>query len=115
MPARANYDAIVIGGGHHGLVTAAYLARGGRRVCVVERRAVLGGAATTEELWPGFKISTLAKPGMVLKNFSWTSSGREVERPLGYHPLTVRPSGSKKIWWELLSGNLTILSSMEGQ
>jgi len=59
MPA-ANYDAIVIGGGHNGLVTAAYLARAGRTVCVVERRAVLGGAATTEALWPGYKVSTAA-------------------------------------------------------
>ena len=56
----ANFDAIVIGGGHNGLVTAAYLARAKRRVCVVERRAVLGGAATTEALWPGFKVSTAA-------------------------------------------------------
>jgi phytoene dehydrogenase-like protein len=53
-------DAIVIGGGHNGLVAAAYLARAGRSVCVVERRAVLGGAATTEPLWPGFKVSTAA-------------------------------------------------------
>jgi phytoene dehydrogenase-like protein len=60
MPTAATYDAIVIGGGHNGLVTAAYLARARRRVCVVERRAVLGGAATTEELWPGFKVSTAA-------------------------------------------------------
>jgi phytoene dehydrogenase-like protein len=50
----------VIGGGHNGLVAAAYLARAGRRVCVLERRHVLGGAATTEELWPGYKVSTAA-------------------------------------------------------
>lgn len=60
MPAAASYDALVIGGGHNGLVTAAYLARAKRRVCVLERRSVLGGAATTEELWPGYKVSTAA-------------------------------------------------------
>jgi phytoene dehydrogenase-like protein len=54
------YDAIVIGGGHNGLVCAAYLARAGRRVCVLERRHVLGGCATTEPLWPGYKVSTAA-------------------------------------------------------
>ena len=58
--AKKNYDAIVIGGGHNGLITAAYLARAGKSVCIVERRHVLGGCATTEELWPGFKISTAA-------------------------------------------------------
>ena len=51
------YDAIVIGGGHNGLVHAAYLARAGRSVLVVERRHVLGGAAVTEEVFPGFKFS----------------------------------------------------------
>jgi len=54
------FDAIIIGGGHNGLVTAAYLARAKKRVCVLERRAVLGGAATTEELWPGYRVSTAA-------------------------------------------------------
>src|SRR5918999_5981755 len=51
------YDVIVIGGGHNGLVNAAYLARAGRRVLVLERRFVLGGAAVTEEIFPGFKFS----------------------------------------------------------
>ena len=54
------YDAIIIGGGHNGLVTAAYLARAGKKVCVLERRHVLGGCANTEELWPGYKVSTAA-------------------------------------------------------
>ncbi|RIK80753.1 MAG: amine oxidase [Planctomycetota bacterium] len=54
------FDAIVIGGGHNGLVTAAYLARAGKRVAVFERRQVLGGACVTEELWPGYKVSTAA-------------------------------------------------------
>ena len=51
------HDAIVIGGGHNGLVCAAYLARAGRRVLVLERRHVLGGAAVSEEVFPGFTFS----------------------------------------------------------
>src|SRR5262245_36382022 len=51
------YDAIVIGGGHNGLTHAAYLAKAGKKVLVLERRHVLGGAAVTEEVFPGFKFS----------------------------------------------------------
>jgi phytoene dehydrogenase-like protein len=51
------YDVVVIGAGHNGLTTAAYLARAGRKVLVLERRRVLGGAAVTEEVFPGFRFS----------------------------------------------------------
>jgi len=58
IAASARFDAVIIGGGHNGLVCAAYLAGGGLSVCVLERRGVLGGAAVTEEFHPGFRNST---------------------------------------------------------
>ncbi len=54
------WDAIIVGGGHNGLVNAAYLARGGLRALALERRPVLGGACVTEEVFPGFRVSTAA-------------------------------------------------------
>src|SRR5881296_1596975 len=54
------YDAVVIGGGHNGLTAAAYLAKAGKRVLVLERRHVLGGAAVTEEVFPGFRFSVFS-------------------------------------------------------
>jgi phytoene dehydrogenase-like protein len=54
------YDALIIGGGHNGLVSAAYLARAGLRTLVLEQRPVLGGAAVTEELFPGFRFSVFS-------------------------------------------------------
>lgn len=56
----ATYDAIIIGAGHNGLITAAYLAKAGKKVLVVERRPTIGGIAATEEIFSGFKYSTCA-------------------------------------------------------
>lgn len=56
-PKTTKYDAIIIGGGHNGLVTASYLAKKGLSVLVLERRHIIGGAAVTEEIIPGFKFS----------------------------------------------------------
>jgi len=52
------YDAIIVGGGHNGLVCAAYLAKAGLKPLVLERRELVGGAAVTEEVWPGYRVST---------------------------------------------------------
>ena len=54
------YDAVIIGGGHNGLVSAAYLARAGMKTLVLEQRHVMGGAAVTEELFPGFRFSVFS-------------------------------------------------------
>lgn len=93
----AKYDAIVIGGGHNGLVCAAYLAKAGKKVCVVERRHVLGGCATTEELWPGYRVSTAAYVislflPQIIKDLKLNENGLEVlpRSPSSFTPL---PSG----------------------
>src|SRR5439155_866528 len=74
-PRQRRYDVILIGAGHNALVAAAYLARAGRRVLVLERRELIGGACVTEELWPGFKVSTASYAG------SSPSSSRRRWRP----------------------------------
>src|SRR6185369_10412801 len=77
------YDVIVIGAGHNGLTNAAYLARAGKKVLVLERRHVLGGAAVTEEIFPGFKFSvcsyvvSLLRPE-VIRELDLAAHGLEV-------------------------------------
>lgn len=61
------FDAVIVGGGHNGLVAGAYLARAGLRVAVLERRHIVGGACVTEEIHPGFRVSTLAYTSGLLR------------------------------------------------
>jgi phytoene dehydrogenase-like protein len=78
-------DAVVIGAGHNGLVAAAYLAGAGLDVLVLERRDVVGGAAVTEELLPGYRVSTAAYSLSLLRPDIWRDLG------LGAHGLSFYP------------------------
>jgi phytoene dehydrogenase-like protein len=82
------YDVAIIGGGHNGLVCAAYLAAAGRKVIVLERRSVVGGATVTEEFFPGFRNSvaaytvSLLNP-KIIRDLDLAAHGlRVVERPI---------------------------------
>ncbi len=88
------YDAIIIGAGHNGLVAAAYLAKAGMRVVVAERRDVIGGAAVSEEVWPGWTVSvasyvcSLLHPDIV-RDLTLRAHGYEAYRkdPASFTPL----------------------------
>ncbi len=98
------YDAIIVGGGHNGLVCAAYLARAGRRVIVLERRDLVGGCAVTEEIWPGYRVST----GAYLASLMQERIVRELElERFGYHVdakdpafFSVFPDGRHFFMWQ---------------
>jgi phytoene dehydrogenase-like protein len=88
MAQRNRYDAVIIGGGHNGLTCACYLAGAGYKVRVLERRAVVGGAAVTEEFFPGFRNSAAAYTvsllhPKVIRDLRLAENGlRIIERPL---------------------------------
>lgn len=94
---------MVIGAGHNGLVAACYLARAGKRVCVFERRERVGGACVSEELWPGYRVSTtsyvttLFDPRIV-RDFHLERHGYRVykQEPAFFHPF---PDGRALTLW----------------
>jgi phytoene dehydrogenase-like protein len=93
------YDAVVIGGGHNGLTTAAYLAKADKKVVVLERRHVLGGAAVTEEVFPGYRFSVFSYVVSLLR----PEIIRELELPkhgLEILPLdgTITPLDDDYLW-----------------
>ncbi len=83
------HDVIVVGGGHNGLTAAAYLARAGLDVCVVERRDVLGGACVTEELWPGYRVS---RASYVVSMLQPKVVADLRLRDFGYEPIPLEPA-----------------------
>ncbi len=93
------YDAVIIGGGHNGLIAAAYLARAGMETLVLEQRHVLGGAAVTEEIFPGFRFSVFSYVVSLLR----PEIIRELELPK--HGLDILP----------LDGTFTPLRPGEGR
>jgi phytoene dehydrogenase-like protein len=97
------YDAVIIGGGHNGLVAACYLAGAGLSVAVLERAPVVGGAAVTEELIPGFRVSTGSyvlslMPRRILDDLDLWSAGLQylARDPRIFVPL---PDGTSLTWW----------------
>lgn len=97
------YDVIVVGAGHNGLVCGAYLARAGMKVLVVERRPLIGGACVTEEVWPGYRVSTasyimaLLQPKVIL-DLELAKHGFEVLPPPPlFQPF---PDGRSLTFWD---------------
>ena len=115
------YSAIIIGGGHNGLVAANYLARKGNSVLVLERRDFVGGACITEELFPGFRVSSCAYichllQEKVINDLELRKHGLEIYEmdPVSFHPL---PGGKHLLRWhddERTAENIARISPADG-
>ena len=100
----AQYDVVIIGAGHNGLVAGTYLARAGRRVLLLERRDMVGGACVTEELFPGYRLSSCSYichllQEKVITDLELPRHGFEVYtlEPGRFHPF---PDGRYLVTWD---------------
>lgn len=110
------YDAIIIGAGHNGLVTAACLARAGKKTLVLERRPVIGGAAATEEIYPGFHYPTCASvcgslEPRIIRELDLAQQGLEMipYDPLVFAPL---PEGAPFLAWRAPDKTIEAISRL---
>jgi phytoene dehydrogenase-like protein len=103
MTPTIRYDAIIVGGGHNGLVAAGYLAKERLNVLVLERRPIVGGACVTEEIIPGYRVTrtsyvcSLLLPE-IIRDFRMADYGFQVLVPEP-HSLYPRPDGTYMLWW----------------
>jgi phytoene dehydrogenase-like protein len=100
----AQYDVVIIGAGHNGLVAGTYLARAGLRVLLLERRQIIGGACVTEELFPGYRISSCSYichllQEQVINDLELPQHGFAVYTldPARFHPF---PDGRYLVTWD---------------
>src|SRR5207247_10709067 len=112
-------DVIIVAAGYNGLVTAAYLAQAGRRVLVLERRELVGGCAVTEQVWPGYRVSTAAYltsllQDRIVRDLELVRFGYHVDAkdPAFFSPF---PAGRYLFMWQYQRKTLEGMAKLSGR